>query len=205
MAMGKSLRPEKVDEYMDTINEQVQHLSRTIDDFRNFFSPSKEKKLFVPCEAVQEVYKLIEAQMMTKDIPLTIHKHNHFHVMGSPNEFKQVLLNIISNAQYAMEDKKIKNGKIDIFFETDNTFGSIRIRDNAGGISEELLPNKLFEAYITTKGNKGTGIGLQISKTIIETHMHGEISAHNIDKGAEFMIKLPLAKEPLPEQENMES
>jgi len=106
----------------------------------------------------------------------------------------QVALNLINNAKDALEEKKISEGKILCLFhiDRDSNLGTIRVQDNGGGISEELLPDKLFSPYISTKGEKGTGIGLQISKTIIEKQFHGKLWASNIEGGAEFVIEIPL-------------
>lgn len=88
-----------------------------------------------------------------------------------------------------------RGGQICCRFEKRGTLGVIGIRDNGGGIPGELLPEKLFQPHVTTKGDQGTGIGLQISRWIIENHMKGKISAQNVEGGAEFMIELPLVDE----------
>lgn len=193
LAMDKEIPPRQLESYVDTVSSQVQHLSKTIDDFRNFFSPSKEKKNFTPCEYIADVYKLMEVQMLNHNIILHVNEHEHFFIYGYPNEFKQVILNLFNNAQYAMAAKKISDGRIEVFIDNDGVTGTMKIRDNGGGIPDELLPSRLFEPYVTTKGDQGTGIGLQISKTIIESHMEGTLRAHNVEGGAEFVIRLPIA------------
>lgn len=174
------------------IKEQILHMNETINDFRNFFKPNNNKSLFTACELAIDVFKLIEAKMYAEGISLFPHAHEHFTCYGYPNEYKQVILNIYSNASDAMAGKDIKEKRIDLFFEKHHDKGIIRIRDNGGGIAEDLLPDKLFEPYVTTKGKVGTGIGLQISKLIVEEKLGGTITAHNVGEGAEFVIELPI-------------
>lgn len=178
----------------DDILKQVELMASTINDFRDFFLPSDKNETFKSCELVNEVYPLIESKMKRLSIDLEIHRHNCFEVAGLKNEFKQVILNIYHNACDALEKCDINNRKIDVFFETTTDHGIIRVRDTAGGIPEELLPDKLFDAYVTTKGKSGTGIGLQMSRLIIEEKFKGKLWAHNSEKGAEFVIEIPLVK-----------
>jgi len=174
-----------------SIMEQVEFMSQTVNDFREFFKPAKEKKPFLACETVKKVYELIQNQFVKMGITVDIEEHRHFTVYGYPNEFKHVILNILNNARDVFEEKKV-HGKIRVSFASTPTEGTIYIRDNGGGIPEAFLPDKLFEPYVSSKGDKGTGIGLQIAKTIIEKNMGGTISAHNIEDGAEFVITLPV-------------
>jgi len=173
---------------------QVDFMMQTMEDFKNFFRPSKEMHPFTACESISEVINMFQELYRTHNIQIVIHPHEHYIVFGYPNEFKQAILNILSNARDVIIEKGIKNGTIDCFFEQRDGYGIIRIRDNGGGIKEELLPDKIFEAYITTKGEEGTGIGLRISKSIIESNMNGKLWVHNVVGGAEFVIELPLAK-----------
>lgn len=186
--------PKQLLNVKETLIKSVKFMSQTIEDFRNFFKPSREKELFMACESAEEVFRLIAAQAKSHGITLYVGDHEHFHVLGYRNEFNQVLLNLFNNARDAIIDNKIKHGLISVAIENDGKTGTIRIRDNGGGIPETLLPKKLFEPYETTKGEQGTGIGLYISKTIVESHMGGAISVQNIEDGAEFKIVLPLAR-----------
>jgi len=183
----------QVEKLENQLIEQVRFMSQTMNDFRNFFKPSKEKTVFAACESAGSVAKLLKPQFDKHRVTVTIHPHEHFQVNGYPNEFKQVVLNILNNARDVFEEKK-QAGQIDLLFEHDEAYGTIRIRDNGGGVPETLLPEKLFEPYVTTKGEKGTGIGLQICKTIIEKNMGGNLSVQNVENGAEFVIRLPLFK-----------
>ena len=170
---------------------QVEFMAQTVNDFREFFKPTKEKKEFLVSEIVNKVYELIKNQFDKTGVTVDIQENPHFNVFGYPNEFKHVILNILNNARDVFEEKKIP-GHIQVNFITDTETGTIFIRDNGGGIPETFLPDRLFEPYVSSKGDKGTGIGLQIAKTIIEKNMGGKISAHNVEGGAEFVISLPL-------------
>jgi signal transduction histidine kinase len=177
-----------------TVDEQISFMAETINDFRNYFKPSKEKREFTVSEAVSEVTRLLSAKMKKHNIEIDCIKDDKILIFGVINEFKQVVLNIINNAIDAIEEKSISEGKIGVTIEAKTDIVVVKISDNAGGILEELLPDRLFQSYITTKGESGTGIGLEISKKIIESNMGGSLYAHNIESGAEFVIELPIKK-----------
>lgn len=188
------LEKEAYNDFKVTIKKQIEHMANTATLFKNFFSPSKEKELFLACEAIAQTLEILKAGLKNESIEIKINEHEHFHVSGYKNEFMHVILNIINNAKDAFKERDIKNGKIEINFENDGSVAKIRIRDNAGGIPQHLLPDKLFEAYVTTKGQNGTGIGLNLAKTIIEKSFDGKIWAYNVNDGAEFVIELPISK-----------
>lgn len=173
---------------MDNIN----FMSQTVSDFTSYFKQNKEKQIFKPCETVKEIYALIDRQFVKHDITVVFHEHEHFEIDSFRNEFKQVCLNILNNAKDALIDSDVKNKRIDVKYKTTKDTGVIIISDNGGGIAEDLLPDKLFEPYHSTKGEKGTGIGLYICKNIVEQHIGGTITARNVDGGAEFTITLPI-------------
>lgn len=183
-----------LDESMGRLKGQIHHMGDTIHHFRNFLKPSTEQVVFKVRDMVEDVKVLLKSQLRHDQIELTIEPYEHFECIGYPNEIRQVIMNIINNAKDIFLEKNIEERNVTISFTTDENMGTIRIKDNAGGIPDELLPDKLFQAYVTTKGDQGTGIGLQLSRTIIENRMNGKIWAHNINGGAEFVIELPLAK-----------
>lgn len=187
------LTDESLGKSIESILKQTRFMSHTVDDFRNFFKPSKETKPFNPEEAIQNALQLMKPQLDKAHISYELHSTGLYQCVGFVNEFKQVILNIINNARDILIEKKIKNPRIDFDLAHDTMFGVIVIKDNGGGIPEDLLPNKIFEPYVTTKGDKGTGIGLQIARTVIEKNMGGTILATNNEEGAEFMISLPLS------------
>jgi signal transduction histidine kinase len=117
-------------------------------------------------------------------------KAKDFILFGYENEFKQVILNIVNNSKDEFLEKNIKNGAVYITVDKDGKNIMIKICDNAGGIPNNII-SKIFDPYFTTKGVQGTGIGLYMSKAIIENNMGGKLSVRNIDDGVEFMIELP--------------
>lgn len=148
----------------------------------------------MPCETVEEMTRIMKDQLIKNSIKVVVHEHEHFKVKGYPNEFKQVVLILLSNAKDVFVEKGMKDGKVDIKIENDWKKGRLIFEDNGGGIPTELLPDKLFNAYVSTKGEKGTGIGLQIAKMIIEENMGGKIWAENYERGARFTIELDTHK-----------
>ncbi|AXX94300.1 sensor histidine kinase [Arcobacter ellisii] len=168
-------------------------MSKTIDDFRNFFKPNKAKEEFSINENVFKAIELVESTFEHHHIKLEKYfslEEPKFY--GFPNEFSQVILNILTNAKDAIFENKIENPLVIVQTKIEDSNILISIKDNGKGISEEII-NKIFEPYFTTKDeSKGTGIGLYMSKLIIENNMGGKIEVKNDDEGAIFTIKLPI-------------
>jgi len=172
----------------DDISNYAQHLSSTIDDFRDFFKSTKEKKQTTYNELIESVLNIVEVSIVNKNIILEKNLNSTTLFNTYPNELKQVILNLIKNAEDILIDTKIKNPTIKI--ETDNNI--LRISDNGGGVPKNII-DKIFDPYFSTKTQKdGTGLGLYMSKTIIEEHCHGKLSVYNNDIGAIFEIKLDM-------------
>jgi signal transduction histidine kinase len=174
---------------MKEANEQLEYMSRTIDDFRNFFKPDKEKELFNIHTEIHRASKILEASLEHYNITLKTSIDENITVFGYPNEFSQVILNIISNAKDVLIERDVKTPKIEIKVHQDDKDIICFIEDNAGGIKQDYI-DKIFEPYFTTKESNGTGIGLYIAKEIIDKHMNGELSVKNSEYGASFIIKL---------------
>ncbi len=190
------------DKYMeravDITMNQVSFMSKTIDDFRNFFMPSKKKVRFNVKSAVEELTSMIVQIFKNNDIDVSIkaERDTTLFTEGYPNEFKHVILNILNNSRDAITSKRDTGttpiqGQIEINIGNNREGDKIIIsmRDNGGGIPEHII-DKIFEPYYTTKGKEGTGIGLYMSKTIIETNMGGTLTVRNADGGAELLISL---------------
>jgi signal transduction histidine kinase len=181
-------------EYLDaTINkvvDVVQYMSHTIDDFSNFFSPEKEIVLFSVQDSVDRVLSFLEPELKRSQIRLEVNIPDDFSINGYPNEYAHVLLNIIKNAKDVFVERKISDPKITIKGFRAAGKGVVTITDNAGGISKDVI-DKIFDPYFTTKSNEsGIGIGLYMSKIIIEKNMQGKLSVANVKKGAEFKIEI---------------
>jgi C4-dicarboxylate-specific signal transduction histidine kinase len=168
----------------------INHMSRTIDDFRDFFKPDKEKSVFTIHEQVTKAISLIEDSFRSNNISIEIDIRANPSIVGFPNEYSQALLNILVNAKDALLERSHDNAKISVSITEEEDRAVVTVADNAGGISEEIM-DKIFEPYFTTKGpNRGTGIGLFMSKIIIENNMDGRLSVCNSEEGAEFRIEV---------------
>lgn len=193
-AISHGVEKDFLDERMKEANEQLKYMSQTIDDFRSFFKPDKEKEYFNLKTKVKNAYKIVKDTLQNNNINFQIIcKKEDITAFGYPNEFSQVLLNLISNAKDVLIERKIEKPKIVIDIYEDEKKLFCLVKDNAGGIEKSYI-NRIFEPYFTTKDIKGTGIGLYISKEIIEKHMSGSLSVKNDNQGANFIISLPQVK-----------
>jgi len=168
-------------------------MSKTIDDFRDFFKPNKLKERFNISTVIKNTTDLLEASYANNNITLETDLDETITIDGYPSEFSQVILNILSNAKDALIEHKERDRVVSIKAKSDGDEAVIMIEDNAGGIPEKII-EKIFDPYFTTKEEgKGTGIGLYMSKTIIENNMGGKLIVKNGKNGAVFTIIL---KEP---------
>ncbi|MBF0518940.1 MAG: HAMP domain-containing protein [Nitrospirae bacterium] len=167
-------------------------MSTTIDDFRNFFKPDKVRENFYLAASVQNTLSLFDASFKNSDISVNLDVKDNGLVNGYPNEFSQALLNLFSNAKDVIIEKSIHPGLVSIQVGVNDSKAFLKFSDNGGGIPENII-DRIFEPYFTTKEQgKGTGVGLYMSKMIIENNMNGKLTVHNVDYGAEFLIELPL-------------
>ena len=167
----------------------IEKMSNTINDFKDFFKPDKKKSDFAVREALDEAVPIIDASLRNNFITLEIEIIEDCTVHGFMNEYSQVLLNMINNAKDALKKCERRDKTIRIVVDKDEEGRSrVRIYDNGGGIPEEIM-DKIFDPYFTTKHKaEGTGIGLYMSKMIIERNMQGTITAQNEGEGALFTI-----------------
>ncbi len=187
--LGKADK-ETVIEQAQYISKYAQHLSQTIDDFRNFFKSSKELKESSYNEIIGSVLDIVGTSIENKNIAIIQNLSTEYRFLTYPNELKQVVLNIIKNAEDVLLEKNIKDPKIRIVTYKKDGKNVLEIHDNAGGVPTEII-DKIFDPYFSTKLEKnGTGIGLYMSKTIIEDHCGGTLSITNDESGAIFKIEL---------------
>ena len=180
-------------EYLDTKLKEgenlLEYMSHTIDDFRDFFKPDKEKEEVSLCSLVDSAVALIEKGLEKHNIKLIKEYKCDIKLSVYKNEMIQVLLNLLKNAQEVLEDIDKAYIKIGIYKEDDSV--KICLCDNGGGIKKENL-EKIFEPYFSTKEHQGTGLGLYMSKMIVSEHMNGDLRVENTHDGAEFIISLPV-------------
>lgn len=186
------LTNEDLKDIIEKTNSILSYMSKTIDDFRYFFEPDKSKEDFLLEDIIQGIHALMTTQLLQHNISFAIKGDQKIVIHGFLNELKQVLINLISNAKDAIVTNKIPEGMIVLNIDKSENSLLLTVKDNGGGIKNDIL-DKVFEPYFTTKfKSQGTGIGLYMSKTIIEKKMNGSLTAHNIENGALFEINLPL-------------
>lgn len=173
----------------------IESMSNTIDDFRDFFRPNKEMQNFSVKDVCKDALSIIGGSLKHHSVTVRTDFQEAGAVRGFSNEFSQVVLNILSNAQYELDKKReVGDREIEIRLSSLDGIVELVIGDNAGGIDEKIL-GKIFDPYFTTKDQgQGTGIGLYMSKTIIEKNMDGKLYARNSDRGAEFVITMQEAR-----------
>jgi len=180
---------ETIQEFQEESNMIIKEMSQTIDDFRDFFKPKKTSEIFSLNETINGVFDLSKQMLRQHGIVFRIVAEKNFLVSGHANELGQAILNIINNAKDALIDKEGEKS-IEITLLQQERKVELLISDNAGGIPSDII-NRIFEPYFSTKENKnGTGLGLYMSKMIIEEHMKGELSVSNGTQGAIFRILL---------------
>ena len=183
----------KIDEYYKESLSIIENMSKTIDDFTNFFNPNKPKEKFSLNLAVDEAL-IITKKLLQKESIQVNKNFEDIEVFGVLNELSQIIINLIQNSSEAFISNEVFKRNIEIKIIKDESFAMIKYEDNAGGANENIL-DKIFEPYFTTKHqSNGTGLGLFMSKMIIEKSLDGSISVKNRSEGLEFTIKIPLGE-----------
>ena len=184
----KKVNEEHILNSIERSNEMIEFMSNTIDDFRNFYKPDKKKENFLISDACTKALHIVDATLHNLSIDLVFNIKEDKLIFGYPNEYSQVVLNIISNATDILVERKIEKPKIEITITAKGLQSIVTIKDNANGIDEKNIES-IFDPYYSTKdSSKGTGLGLYISKLIIERNMGGELSVENDEDGAVFKI-----------------
>ena len=181
---------ENLENELNKIASFTEHLSKTIDDFRGFFKEEKNKHKITLEKVSEDSLAIIKPALESSSISISIQHQCNEELLTYPNELKQVVINLLKNAQEAFDKKEVEEKRIEIKTYKNNDRYCLEVYDNADGIKEEIIGN-IFEPYYTTKGLlNGTGLGLYMSKMIIEEHLNGKISAINKDDGVSFLIEL---------------
>ncbi len=179
---------------LQNISEYTQHLSNTIDDFKNFFKANKEMNTIDIESLIEGVLTITESSLKDNNIELSTDFQYCGTIHTFSNEVRQVLLNLIKNAEDIFKENQTDDSKIKIIAHrpiADSIL--ISVQDNGGGIDEKII-NRVFEPYFTTKEKReGTGLGLYMSKTIIEEHCQGKLTVENYEDGALFKVLLPIS------------
>ena len=192
-SMLHKIEPEKILQKLESISDTIIYLSETIDDFQTYFQPNKEKENVSICKIVKRAVSFTSPKALAKNIEIDFKCENDIHISTHQNELVQVLINIINNAIDATILNHPEHPTIIVGVELcqNNTELLIFVNDRAGGVEEKII-ERIFEPYFSTKGKNGTGIGLYMSKMIVESHLEGKIDIINENKGASFRIQIPV-------------
>ena len=187
-----NISDEVLDNVVSQVGTQVDYMSKTIDDFRDYFKPNKKKEEVYIKNVIEKSIDFLEYLFKLNSIKVNYQNNSTSSLKIYLNEIVQVFVNLVKNSCDAMIENGIENRVIRIHSYENEDYLFVEFEDNAGGIKNDVI-SKIFDPYFSTKNNKnGTGLGLYMSKTIIEEHSGGNIDVYNTDFGAKFIIKLPL-------------
>lgn len=173
-----------------SIRTQITLMSTTIDDFRNFFSPSKTVSSFFAKDQIKTTLSMLQGMLQKNNIVVDLYIDGDTKIEGYANEYNHVLINLFNNARDIFLERAIEFPRITIRIDESDGHSIVVFADNAGGIPDEYL-DTIFEPYFTTKDDDhGTGIGLYMCKQIIENNMHGILRVTNSEDGAVFTITI---------------
>lgn len=192
-AESGSVNQEFIQKTVVKLTKQLDYMNQTIDDFRSFFDPKKQKNKINIKKCIKDSLSILASQIESNNIKVEI-LGDDVEIDGYENELKQVFLSIMSNAKDALLESALADKKIQIHISKKDKNSMVSICNNAGVIPEEIMQN-IFKPYFTTKGKKGTGLGLYMSKMIVCDSMHGDIFVKNGEKEVCFKIVLPEIKE----------
>jgi len=184
------LTQEKMQTMLEQANEQIFFMSDTIDNFKDFYRQDEQKRAFTIEEAYTKVVEMVGHNLKHNNISISFHAEKEITIYGNRNALSQVLLNLIINARDALLTHRPSDPEITITASLQSEDAILKVSDNAGGIPDKLI-ERIFEPYFSTKGDKGTGIGLYMVRTIIQEKFDGNVSAYNDTYGAVFVIEIP--------------
>ena len=183
--MKRNIIDDNLEKNLVEIENQTKYMSETIESFRNFFNPEKDKQRFLISDAVDDAISIINYNFNRLNILIKVYTVNDVMIEGYLGEYIQTIISIMNNSKDIFVSKKCENAEIRVYIDE-----MIMIEDNAGGIDESII-DRVFEPYFTTKHkDKGTGTGLYMAKMIIEHSMDGDLSVENIKNGCRFKIKV---------------
>jgi len=187
------LTHDEIAQFKEESSQYIHKMSSTIDDFRNFFSPTKEKELFVVSDAIKESIKFVKDSYLDSSVELIDRTQDgHIQICTYKNELMQVIMILLNNSRDAVVGNSIKSPKVTVDLVYGDKKIEICIKDNGGGIDDDIM-DRIFEPYFTTKfKSEGTGVGLYMSKMIIEDSIGGELVLANHDDGVLASLILSL-------------
>ena len=184
------LQTDELSQKLREMENSIQYMSRTIDDFMHFYHPNKEKVIFSVSKVVEHALEITHPMLNKANIEIRFKSSEGYYVSGYMNEYMQVLISILTNAKDTLSHREINDAYIQIDLSKTDDAVILKISDNAEGIETEHI-GRIFDPYFTTKHKSmGTGLGLYISKMIIEKNMNGILSVENTKEGATFSITM---------------
>ncbi len=187
----EEIDPKKFKENLEIINTQINFLSNTIDNFKNFFKTTKRAEKIDINSVIDESLLIIQNSIKNENINIQLNTKKSVSAITKKSELMQIILNLIKNAMDAYRDSNIEKKDITIALNETSSNITIKIDDNAGGIPIKII-DKIFEPYFSTKKNKnGTGLGLYMSKMIVEDHLRGELFVKSENGSTTFSVILP--------------
>ena len=190
-----TLEKEEVLKELKTVDRNLAFMSQTMVDFKAFFKSGGDPRPFRVADEIRSVVSMLDPLLKKHTVAIELDIGNDVTGVGIANEFKQVILNLISNAKDAIEERRAEETfepRITITARQEGQFSIVTVADNGGGIPEDAM-ERIFENDYTTKAEHGSGIGLAMSRMIVEERMHGSIRAANLGEGACFTLELPSA------------
>jgi PAS domain S-box-containing protein len=192
--MHGGLPREAVSDTADCIVSLVQDMSQMVNVFRDFYRPDKEMAMFRVKDSIERAITFVNPALRFDSIVIELDADPDLAVVGYSKEYAQVILNILSNAREVFAERNVEKPIVKIRAFNENDKAIVTITDNGGGISDNII-GKVFDLYFTTKESRGgSGVGLHMSRNIIEKNMGGELSVRNVDDGAQFRIELNIAE-----------
>ena len=167
----------------------IKYMADTTDDFSSFLNTNTLSQEFSLADTARASIQIVKGVMKKEGVHIELEVLGDSKIYGHKNRLMQVIINLLNNAKDALNLKKIEDKNIKISIDSDDKFAYISVQDNGSGIDESVM-DKIFKPYFSTKNNKSMGIGLYMSKQIVE-QFNAEITASNSDGGACFSIKLP--------------
>ena len=167
----------------------IRYMADTTDDFSSFLNPNTLSQEFSLADAARASIQIVKGVMKKEGVHVELEVLADSKICGHKNRLMQAIINLLNNAKDALNLKKIEDKNIKISIDSDEKFAYLSVEDNGGGIDESVM-DKIFKPYFSTKNNKSTGIGLYMSKQIVE-QFNAEMTVGNSDGGACFSIKLP--------------
>jgi len=179
-----------LDDSLDRAQRAIDQMATTIDDFHLFFLRKPSEEDFGLLEATRKCVDLMSPSLNAHGIQMLV-DGDEVMVRGRASEFLHAMLNLVANAKDAMVERRVSGGRLEVRLCRRGGEAVVRVRDNAGGIDVANL-GRIFELYFTTKP-AGSGIGLYMTKIIVEQHMRGSISVENWEEGAQFTLLIPVS------------